>query len=61
MKIILETHRTRPNLHLISTSLLANLFRQFPTPQNSLNYLAFQFFNFERHLMKIIPETRRVH
>jgi hypothetical protein len=27
----------------------------------TLNYLAFQPFDFERHLMKVIPEARRVH
>ena len=25
-----------------------------------LNYLAFQYFSIERHLMKVIPETLRV-
>jgi hypothetical protein len=27
----------------------------------TLNYLPFQSFAFERHLMKVIPETRRAH
>ena len=26
-----------------------------------LNYMAFQYFDIERHLMKVIPETRRAH
>jgi hypothetical protein len=26
-----------------------------------LNYLAFKYFDFERHLMKVIPEMRRAH
>jgi hypothetical protein len=27
----------------------------------TLNYLVFQSFEFERHLMKVIPETHRAH
>jgi hypothetical protein len=27
----------------------------------TLKYLAFQSLNFERHLVKVIPETRRAH
>ena len=27
----------------------------------AVNYLTFQSFDFERVLMKVIPETRRVH
>jgi hypothetical protein len=27
----------------------------------TLNYLAFQSFDFERHLMKVVQETRRAH
>ena len=29
--------------------------------QTLLNYLALQYFDIERHLMKIIPEIRRAH
>jgi hypothetical protein len=35
-------------------------FHYFITP-TTLNYLAFQSFYFERHLMKVIPETRCAH
>jgi len=28
---------------------------------NTLNYLAFQSFDFEHYLMKVIPELRRAH
>jgi len=43
-------------------SIFAILFRPFGfIAPKTLNYLAFQSFDFEHHLMKVIPETRRVH
>ena len=33
----------------------------FSCSQKCFNYLGFQSFDFERHLMKIIPEACRVH
>ena len=40
-----------------SGSWETNCFR-FIAPKN---YLVFQSFDFERHLMKVIPKTRRAH
>jgi hypothetical protein len=42
--------------------ILAILFRPFDfIAPKTLIYLIFQSFDFERHLMKVITETRRVH
>jgi hypothetical protein len=52
MQLLLKLHRAYMTICLGTFCVL--------TP-NTCIYLTFQSFNFERHLMKIIPETRRVH
>jgi hypothetical protein len=42
--------------------MLIILFRPFGfIAPKTLDYLTFQSFDFERHLMKVIPETRHAH
>jgi len=43
-------------------SIYAVMFKPFGfIALKALNYFAFQSFDFERHLMTVIPETRRAH
>jgi len=37
------------------------LYSKYGIAPKTLSYLAVQSFHFERHLMKVIPETRRAH
>jgi hypothetical protein len=47
----------------VTLAILGTLFRPFGfiAPKHFLSYLAFQSFDFEHHLMKVIQETRRAH
>ena len=49
------------NVQVVSVYFLAILFSLFGFlgPQKLLNNLSFQLFDLERHLMKVILETRR--